>query len=195
MEHECYVQTPSPGNFVWVFVGLFARGGGSTAVAVTLDTVADRSRNKMADGVARSPFRLCSRDGKLCCYGDALSTIFLLSCFCALLPTVRFSFLSFMFFLHPGTFTFFVSLSLCGNHLLLSASNYFIVRVLSACVTCTLPHLGILPFFIRAKRVSNCYIPKKTFVLCACCVCSTNLGFSIRSANRIRSKHGIPLSV
>ena len=35
-----------------------------------------------------------------------------------------------------------------------------------------------LTLFIRAKRVSNCYIKKKK---CACvrvCVCSTNLGFS-----------------
>ena len=46
---------------------------------MTLDTVADESRKKMADGVARSPSRLCSRDGKICCYGDALSTIFLLA--------------------------------------------------------------------------------------------------------------------
>ena len=65
---------------------------------VTLDTVADESRKKTADGVARSPSRLCSRDGKICCYGDALSTIFLLACFCALLPTFRFPFFfSFLF--------------------------------------------------------------------------------------------------
>ena len=31
---------------------------------------------------------------------------------------------------------------------------------------------------IRAKRVSNCYIPPKKSVICACVVCSTNLGFS-----------------
>ena len=76
-------------------------GRGSTAAAVALDTVADE-RKKMADGVARSPSRLCSRDGKICCYRDALSTIFLLafvSCF--LLFVFRFSFFfssfSFMF--------------------------------------------------------------------------------------------------
>ena len=63
-----------------------------TASAVTLYTVADESRKKMADGVARSASRLCRRDGKICCYGDALSTIFLLDCFCALLPNIRFSF-------------------------------------------------------------------------------------------------------
>ena len=98
-----------------------------TAAAVTLDTVADESRKKMADGVARSPSRLCSRDGKICCYGDALSTIFLLACFCALLPTFRFSFyfsLFSYFFLHPGMFIFFASLRLCSSHLLLSASTY-----------------------------------------------------------------------
>ena len=77
---------------------IFVRGeGNSTAAAVTLDTVADESRKKMADGVARSPSRLCSIDRNICCYGDALSTIFLLACFCALLPTFRFSFL-FSFF-------------------------------------------------------------------------------------------------
>ena len=130
---------------------------GTTAAAVTLDTVADESKKKMADGVARSPSWLCSRDGKICCYGNALSTIFLLACFfCALLPTFGFWFLavlSFLIFsLHPGMFIFFVSLRLCSSHLLLSGSTYFIfiVRVRSACrVICTLPHLGILSFFIR----------------------------------------------
>ena len=62
-----------------------------------------------------------------------------------------FSFFVFLFFsyffLHPGVFIFFVSLRLCSSHLLLSASTYFIVRVLSACVICTPPHLGILRFF------------------------------------------------
>ena len=67
--------------------------GGSTAAAVTLDTVADESK-KMADCVARSPSRLCSRDGKICCYGDALSTIFLLAfvpCFLLFVFRVLFS--------------------------------------------------------------------------------------------------------
>ena len=36
---------------------------------MTLDTVADESRKKMADGVTRSPARLCSRDGKIYYYG------------------------------------------------------------------------------------------------------------------------------
>ena len=108
----------------------------------------------MADGVARSPPRLCSRDGNIYCYGDALSTIFLLaSFFCALLPTFRFSFsfLSFLIFFSciPVCLSYFVSLRLCSSHLLLSASTYFIVRVPSACIISTLPHLGILLFLIR----------------------------------------------
>ena len=115
----------------------------------------------MADGVARSPSRLCSRDGKICCYGDALSTTFLLACFCALLPTFRFSFFfsffSYFFFLHPGIPVCLSSscpfVRLCSSHLLLSASTYFIVRVLSACVICTLPHLGILLLFFYSFSI------------------------------------------
>jgi len=162
------LQPPSPGSFVW-FSLICSRGGGSTAAAVTLDTVADESRKKMADGVARSPSRLCSRDGKICCYGDALSTIFLLACFCALLPTFRFSFLSFrIFFLHPGMFIFFVSLRLCSSHLLLSASTYFIVRVLSACVICTLPHLGILLFFYSSSIYIFVALISRVAFFCRC---------------------------
>ena len=75
------------------------------------------------------------------------------SCLLAFVPCFLlfvFLFFLFLFFsLHPGMFIFFVSLRLCSSHLLLSASTYFIVRVLSACVICTLPHLGILLFFIR----------------------------------------------
>ena len=67
---------------------------------MTLATVVDESR-KMADAVARSPSRLCGRVGKICCYGDALSTICVLACFRAMLPTFRFSFL-FSFFSSTG---------------------------------------------------------------------------------------------
>ena len=67
-----------------------------TAAAVTLHTVTDESRKKIADCVARSPSRLCSRDGKICCYGDALSTIFLLAFLCL---ACYFSFFVFLFFL------------------------------------------------------------------------------------------------
>ena len=116
---------------------------------MTLDTVADESRKRMADGVARAPSRLRSGDGKIWCYGDALGTIFLLACFCALLPTFRFLFSLLVFFLHPGMFVFSVSLRLCSSNLLRSASAYFIVHFLSACcIIFTVPHLGTLLFFI-----------------------------------------------
>ena len=62
------LQPPSPGGFVW-FSLICSRRGGSKAAAVTLDTVADERRKKMADGVTRSPARLCSRDGKIYYYG------------------------------------------------------------------------------------------------------------------------------
>ena len=55
----------------------------------------------MTDGVARSPSRLCRRDGKICCDGDALSTIFL--AFLLLCLASYFSFFVFLSFL-PGIF-------------------------------------------------------------------------------------------
>ena len=143
------------GIFCLIFVDLFAGGGGSTAAAVTLDTVADESRKKMANGVARSPPRLCSRDGKIYCHRDALSTLFLLAFVPCLLFLFRFSY---FFSPHPGMFIFFVSLRLCSSHLILSASTYSgafyvygVVRVLSVCVICTLPHLRILVFFYSSR--------------------------------------------
>ena len=62
-----------------------------------------------------------------------------------------FLFFSCFFHLHRDEITFFVSRRLCSSHLLLSASTYFIfiVRVLSACVICTLPNLGFFFFLIR----------------------------------------------
>ena len=110
---------PESRQFCLVFVDLFAAGGGSTAAAETLDTVADESREKMADGVARSPSRLCSRDGKICCYRDALSTIFLLAFVPCFLLFVFLFCLFLCLVLHPVMFIF-VSLSLFNSHLLLS---------------------------------------------------------------------------
>ena len=128
-------QPPGPGSFVWFSLICSREGEESTTAAVTLDTVADESRKKMADGVTRSRSQLCSGDGKICYYGDALSTTFLLLCLASYFSN---------FLLLPGLLFFFVFLRLCSSHLLLSASTYFIVCVLSACVICTLPHLGIL---------------------------------------------------
>ena len=134
---------------------------------MTLDSVADESRKMMADGVARSPSQLCSRDGNICSDKDALSTISLFACFCAVRPTFRFSsFVSFLiFFLHPDMFVFFVSLRLCSIHLLLSARTYFIVRFLSACVICTLPHLGTNLFSMPLVSCFVALTSRVTFLL------------------------------
>ena len=70
---------------------------------------------------------------------------------CFLIFVFRFcSFLYYYFSCIPVCFIF-VSLRLCSSNLLLSESTYFIVRVLSACVICTLPHLGILEFFYSSS--------------------------------------------
>ena len=66
------------------------------------------------------------------------------------LPTFRFSFFfsSLIFFLNPGMLSsscsFVCEAATCHSQ---QVRTYFVVRVLSACVTCTLPHLGILLFF------------------------------------------------
>ena len=105
---------------------------------MTLDAVADESRNKMADDVKRSPVRLCSRDGKICCHGDALSTIFLLLCLA--------SYFSYFALPYPGIFYLLRVPSSVQQQssatAVRSASTYFVVRVLS-CVICILPHLRI----------------------------------------------------
>ena len=126
-------RAPDSGQLCLVFVDLFPGGGGSTAAAVTLDTVADESRKKMADGVTRSPSPLCSRDGKICCYGDALSTIVLLSCLASYFSCCFLSFLTLSFI--PVCLSSPCS-SVCGysQHV----RTYFIVRVLSACAICFL---------------------------------------------------------
>ena len=73
---------------------------------------------------------------------------------------------------------FIVFLRLCSSssHLLMYSQQvriYVIVRVLSTCcVICILPHLGIPLCFIRAKRVSNWYIPKKKSARVPVCPCA-----------------------
>ena len=92
-----------------------------------------------------------------------------LACFCALLPTLRFSFLSFLI-CFP-----FISVCLssscpfvCAAAICYSAGTYFIVRVLSACVICTLPHLGILLFFVLFFfRTRSSYFSGDVFLLCS----------------------------
>ena len=164
------LQPPSPASFVW-FSLICSPGGG-------LDSGSSDNRcrrEQEEDGrkmVWQGPhLGFVAETGKFVAMGDALSTISLLACFCALLPiflfSFFFSFFSYYFFLHPGLFIFFVSLRLCSSHLLLSASTYFIVRVLSACVICTLPHLGIILFIIRLVFFFEALISRVAFFCCA----------------------------
>ena len=95
-----------------------------------------------------------SRDGKICCYGYALSTIFLLAFVpCFLLFVFRFSFLFFLFLFFPRIpvcLSYFV-VSLCAAAICYPQQVRILKYVffLLVCVICTLPHLGILLFFIR----------------------------------------------
>ena len=140
-----------------------------TAAAVTLDTVADESWKKMADGVARSASRLCDRDGKTCCSGDALSTIFLFAFICALLPTFRFSCLFSYFFpasryvylrvtssvqQQSGTlskYVFYSTCSFCSCHLYPTPSrNYFVFYSFSSFFFVAL--ISRVAFFLLCSR-------------------------------------------
>ena len=117
------------GIFCLIFVDLFAGGGGSTAAAVTLDTVADEGRKKMADVVTWSPSRLCSRDGKICGYGDALSTSFLLLC---LASCFSFTFHSFLILSCIPVRLYSRCSSVCGAAICYSQH----VRILYPCSIC-----------------------------------------------------------
>ena len=80
-----------------------------------LDTVADESRNKMVDGVTRSPARLCrSRVGKICYY-ERLEYDFLLSCLA--------SYFSYFLLPYPGMFRVPSSVQQQSSATVLSAST------------------------------------------------------------------------
>ena len=100
---------------------------------MTLDTVADESR-KMADSVARSSSRLGSRDRKIACYGDALSTIFMLACICDMLPTFRFSFFLFFSCISVCFFIFLVSFYLSVQKPFDTLSKYVFYSTCSFCL-------------------------------------------------------------
>ena len=59
------LQPSNPSSFVWFWL-ICSRRGGATAAVVTLDVAVDE--RKMADGVARSPARLCRSRGRNICY-------------------------------------------------------------------------------------------------------------------------------
>ena len=165
MEPEL-LHPPSPGSFVW-FSLICSRGGGSTAAAVTLDTVADESR-KMADSVARSSSRLGSRDRKIACYGDALSTIFMLACICDMLPTFRFSFFLFFSCISVCFFIFLVSFYLSVQKPFDTLSKYVFYSTCSFCLF----HLHPTPslnslFFVSLVFFFVARISRVTFFCCA----------------------------
>ena len=83
---------------------------------------------------------------------DALSTIFWLLCLA--------SYFSYVLLPYPGMFIFFVSLRLCSSHLLLSASAYFIARLLVSFVSCLISEF--LCFYLF-----NIIISRVAFFCCA----------------------------
>ena len=135
---------------------------------MTLDTVADESRKKMADGVARPPSRLCSRDGNICCYGDALSTIFLFACFCASLPTFRSSFFFsfFSYFFPASRYVYLLRVPSSVQQPSATLSKYVFYSTCSFCLC----HLYPTPsrnslFFIRLVFFFVALVSRVTFFL------------------------------
>ena len=148
------LQPPNPINrsFVWFLLICSLLWGGVTAVVLTLDIVVDESR-KMADRMARSPTRLCSRDGKLC-YCGRLEYDFLVFLPCLLL---------FLFYsvLIPVCFSY-VSLFSVASSVQQPSVPLQQVRVLLAAfflcsrVICILSHLRIpLVLFLFIFRSSD----------------------------------------
>ena len=136
-----------------------------TAAAATHDTVADESRKKMADGVARSPSRPCSRDGKICCYGDALSTIFLLLCLAS-----YFSFFSFLFLFFPASrHVYLLRVPSSVEQPSATLSKYVFYSTCSFCLCHLYPTYPISEFFC-SYSFSNFFvalISRVAFLLCS----------------------------
>ena len=113
-----------------VFVDSFAGEGGSTAAAATRDSVANESRKKMGKMVWQGPrLGFVAETGRFVAMGTSRVRF---SCLLLCLASYFSFFLSLLTFsLHPGMLIFLVSLRLCSSHLPLSASMFFIARVLS----------------------------------------------------------------
>ena len=73
-------------------------------------------------------------------------------------------------------------------------SYIYQLSLVVATATVQLLYLSSSFYFIRAKRDSSFFFLTDTSQK-KVRVCSTNLGFSVRSANRIRPKNGIPMAV
>ena len=129
----------------------------------------------MADGVTRSPSRLCSRDGKICCYGDASSTTFLLLCLSSY--QVLLFFFSFLFFLSSRYVYLLPCSFVCGAAI--CYSQQVLYRTCSACVICILPHLGIILFLIRLVFFRSPYFSGGVFLLLCSRTLIMTFGFSL----------------
>ena len=109
----------------------------------------DESRKKMADSVTRSPARLCSIETGSFVTMDALSTIFL-----------HFFVPCFLLFLFSPSFALHVSLLRVPSSVQQpSATLRQVVRVLSSCNSCILPHLGISLFLLRRQVCFFVFFP------------------------------------
>ena len=87
---------------------------------------------------------------------------------CLLLCLASYSSIFVILFFRIAMFIFFVSRRLCSSHLLLSASTYSLVDVLSGCcVISTLPHLGIELIFVRLVVFTVALISRVAFFCCA----------------------------
>ena len=124
----------------------------------------------MADGVARSPSRLRSRDGKICCYGDALSTMFLLACFCALLPTSRFSFF-FSYFFPASRYVYLLRVPSSVQQPYATLSEYVFYDTCSSCLCHLYPTPSRILFVFNSFsiffRTSSSYFSGSVFLLCS----------------------------
>ena len=132
-----------------VFVDSFAGEGGSTAAAATRDSVANESRKKMGKMVWQGPrLGFVAETGRFVAMETPRVRF---SCLLLCLASY-FSFFVFLFFLSffpASRYVYLLRVPSSVQQPSAALSKYvFIVRVLSACVICTLPHLGIL-FFIR----------------------------------------------
>ena len=131
----------------------------------------------MADGLARSPYRLCSRDGKISCYGDALSTIFLLACFCVLLPTFRFSFFfSFLIFFPASRYVYLLRVpSYVQQSATLSKYVFYSTCSFCLCHLYPTPFRNYFVFLFERSEFLIATCEKKKLTVCVCvCVCSAN---------------------
>ena len=114
-------------------------------------------REQEEDGrwCGKFPVSVCSRDEKNCCYGDALSTIFLLAFVpCFLLFVFRLSVLSFLTFFPASRYVYLLRVpsSVQQPSATLSKYEFYSTRSFCLyCVICTISRIGIFWFFYSSS--------------------------------------------